>query len=85
MTSQAMTVKPGLYEHYKGQHYRVIGTARHSETEELLVVYTALYQKPANYDDPTDLGNLWVRPAKMFTETVSILGRNRPRFQRIAD
>lgn len=65
-----MSVLPGLYRHYKGQHYRVLGTARHSETEESLVVYQALYGERG----------LWVRPAAMFAETVSVDGVNLPRF-----
>lgn len=60
----------GIYRHYKGQRYRVLGTAQHSETMELLVVYQALY------------GNhgLWVRPAAMFCETVQIDGKAVARF-----
>lgn len=52
----ANSVKPGIYRHYKGGLYEVVGTARHSETEEPLVVYRALYG---------DYG-LWVRPAALF-------------------
>lgn len=52
--------KPGLYRHYKGNDYRVIGLARHSETLEPMAVYEALYAE----------GGLWVRPAAMFAETV---------------
>lgn len=65
-----MTVQPGLYRHYKGAQYRVFGVARHSETEEELVVYQALYG---------DFG-LWVRPLEMFAETVEVDGRQVPRF-----
>jgi hypothetical protein len=65
-----MSVAPGLYRHYKGQRYRVLGTARHSETEELLVLYQALYGERG----------LWVRPAAMFAETVTEDGVNVPRF-----
>ncbi len=54
-------VHPGVYQHYKGNHYRVIGTAKHSETLEDLVVYEALY--------PSDQ-KLWARPASMFEEAV---------------
>ena len=54
-------VKCGRYRHYKGQEYQVLGVARHSETEEELVVYRPLYGK----------GELWVRPLEMFTETVA--------------
>jgi hypothetical protein len=63
-------IKPGRYRHYKGQDYEVIGCARHSETEEELVVYRALYG---------DRG-LWVRPIAMFAEQVSIDGKSVPRF-----
>ena len=65
-----MPVVPGLYRHYKGQRYRVLGTARHSETLEPLVVYQALYG---------DRG-LWVRPAAMFAESVTVDGACVPRF-----
>ena len=63
---------PGTYRHYKGGTYRVIGTARHSETDELLVVYRCLY----------DNDSLWVRPLAMFMETVLVDGREVPRFER---
>jgi hypothetical protein len=63
-------VKPGRYRHYKGQEYEVIGCARHSETEEELVVYRALYG---------DRG-LWVRPVAMFVEQVQLDGMSVPRF-----
>lgn len=65
-----MSIAIGIYRHYKGQSYRVIGTARHSETMEELVVYQALYG---------DHG-LWVRPATMFAETVELDGEPIPRF-----
>jgi len=60
----------GIYRHYKGQRYRVLGTARHSETMEELVVYQALYGERG----------LWVRPAGMFAETVELEGEPIPRF-----
>ena len=63
-------VPPGLYRHYKGGLYEVVGTAHHSETLEPLVVYRALY----------GAHGLWVRPAAMFTETVVIGGVRQPRF-----
>jgi hypothetical protein len=66
---------PGLYRHYKGNDYRVVSLARHSETLEALVVYDALYG---------DLGR-WVRPAAMFVETVEVSGKRVPRFARIGD
>lgn len=67
--------KPGRYRHYKGNEYRVVGLARHSETLEPLVVYEALYGERG----------LWVRPAAMFTETVEVAGRRVPRFARIGE
>lgn len=65
--------EPGIYEHYKGNRYEVIGVAKHSESLEDFVVYRALYG---------DHG-LWVRPADMFAEDIVIDGVQRPRFQRI--
>ena len=59
----------GVYRHFKGNRYQVIELARHSETEEWMVVYRALYG---------DHG-LWVRPASMWLETVE---RDGKRFQR---
>jgi len=66
-------IGPGRYEHYKGDHYEVLHLARHSETDEALVVYRALYG---------DRG-VWVRPAAMFAETVTIDGVTTQRFRRI--
>ncbi|MFY7942537.1 MAG: DUF1653 domain-containing protein [Burkholderiaceae bacterium] len=60
----------GLYRHYKGGQYEVIGTARHSETLEPMTVYRALY----------GAHGLWVRPAAMFNEQVLIDGVMQPRF-----
>lgn len=65
-----MSLTAGIYRHYKGQRYRVLGTARHSETMEEVVVYQALYG---------DFG-LWVRPATMFCETVEMDGEPIARF-----
>ncbi|OPX56405.1 Protein of unknown function [Oceanospirillum multiglobuliferum] len=65
-----MSLKVGRYQHYKGQFYQVIGVAKHSETEEELVVYRPLYGEQA----------LWVRPLSMFIETVEIDGKAQPRF-----
>ncbi|NVF13464.1 DUF1653 domain-containing protein [Vreelandella maris] len=61
---------PGIYRHYKGNLYEVMGTAQHSESEEPLVVYRALYG---------DYG-LWVRPLAMFMESVTKEGNTQPRF-----
>jgi hypothetical protein len=66
-------LKIGKYQHYKGNFYKVIGVAKHSETLEDLVVYETLY------DNPTS--KLWVRPIKMFTKNVVIEGKKIPRFK----
>lgn len=63
-------VTPGIYRHYKGQQYRVLGVARHSETMDEMVVYQPLYGERG----------LWVRPAAMFAETVQCDGQGMPRF-----
>lgn len=64
-------IKPGRYRHYKGNDYEVIGIARHSETQEELVVYRPLYGERA----------LWVRPLEMFRENVEVGGVSVPRFE----
>ena len=63
-------IKPGRYRHFKGREYEVLGIARHSETEEELAVYRALYG---------DFG-LWVRPVSMWNETVERDGKTFRRF-----
>ena len=63
-------IKPGRYRHFKGNEYEVIGLARHSETQEEMVVYRALYG---------DFG-LWVRPARMWNKTVERDGKTFRRF-----
>jgi hypothetical protein len=63
-------IEAGLYRHYKGGRYEVIGVARHSETHEALVVYRPLYGE----------GALWVRPFGMFVGTVMVDGIERVRF-----
>lgn len=71
-----MSIPTGRYRHYKGKDYKVIGVAQHSETNELLVVYTPLYN---------DSG-LWVRPLSMFQEMVMDDNENIvPRFKYIGD
>ena len=65
-----MPIQPGLYQHYKGPQYRVFSVARHSETEEEVVFYQALYG---------DYG-FWVRPLSMFVESVEVDGEQVPRF-----
>lgn len=69
------SIKPGRYRHFKGNEYEVLGVARHSETEEELVVYRALYG---------DFG-LWVRPVSMWNETVERDGKTFRRFTYIGE
>jgi hypothetical protein len=61
----------GLYQHFKGNYYKVLDVARHSETQEYMVVYKALY-------GPKEM---WVRPLSMFTESVQRDGKMMPRFR----
>ena len=65
-----MDIKPGRYRHFKGKEYEVLFTARHSETEEEMVVYRTLY---GDY-------SIWVRPASMWNETVEWEGQSFKRF-----
>ena len=68
-----MSITAGIYRHYKGNLYEVVDVATHSETEERLVVYRALYGERG----------LWVRPIAMFTETVVLDGETVPRFAKL--
>jgi len=70
METATTELKKGIYRHYKGHEYEVITTAMHSETEEKMVVYRALY---GTY-------GVWVRPYEMFMETVELDGIEVPRF-----
>ena len=62
----------GTYRHYKNKYYRVTGLARHSETLEEVVIYEAQYEN--------ELGKVWVRPLKMFTEKIKTDTYEGPRF-----
>ncbi len=66
-------MEKGVYRHYKGNEYEVIGIANHSETLEKMVVYRALYGE----------GELWVRPLSMWNELVEKDGMKVPRFEKI--
>lgn len=68
-------IKPGRYRHFKGNEYEVLYLARHSETEEEMVVYRALYG---------EMG-VWVRPASMWLETVERDGKTYQRFTYIGE
>jgi len=65
-----MTLEKGIYKHYKGNLYEVLTTAQHSETEEWMVVYKALYGEEG----------MWVRPYEMFVEKVEVEGEMVNRF-----
>ena len=65
-------ITPGRYRHFKGNEYEVVGIARHSETEEPLVVYRALYGEHG----------LWVRPAAMWNELITRDGKTFRRFEK---
>ena len=64
------TIQPGRYRHFKGNEYRLLYTAKHSETLEDMVVYQALYGERG----------IWVRPAAMWLEEVERDGYRGPRF-----
>ena len=65
-----MELKPGLYRHFKGNLYRLLYVANHSETLEEMVVYQALYGEQG----------IWVRPASMWNEHIERDGYSGPRF-----
>ena len=67
------SIPSGRYRHFKGNEYEVIAIARHSETEEPMVVYRALYGE----------GRIWVRPANMWNETVERDGKTYKRFVKL--
>ena len=67
------SIPPDCYRHFKGEPYEVIAIARHSETEEAMVVYKALYGEQG----------VWVRPASMWNETVTRDGKTYKRFEKI--
>jgi hypothetical protein len=66
-------IEPGVYRHFKGNEYKVVGTATHTETGEEFVVYYALYGEQ----------KMWIRPVAMFTENIDRGGYKGPRFLRL--
>ncbi|HEX9503988.1 MAG TPA: DUF1653 domain-containing protein [Patescibacteria group bacterium] len=68
-------LKPGIYKHFKGNEYKVIFVAKHSETKEDMVVYQALYGERG----------YWVRPLQMFTEQIERDEYKGPRFVWLRD
>lgn len=76
-------VTPGIYRHYKGQFYSVLGIVRHSETEELMVLYIPLYVVSCTSDQRLNVPTqMTVRPLSMFTDEVNINGQ-KCRFERV--
>lgn len=65
-----MEIKKGIYRHFKGNMYEVVGMALHSETVEEMVIYKALYGE----------GKTWVRPLSMWDEEVEFEGKKVKRF-----
>ena len=63
----------GKYRHYKGNEYEVIGVGKHTETEEELVIYKALYEPY----------QIWIRPLDMFFETITVDGKEIQRFEKL--
>ena len=66
-------IPQGVYRHYKGSLYQVLHTAKHSETEETLVVYRCLYGEYG----------VWVRPIAMFAEILTVDDKEVQRFELI--
>ena len=71
----AQEIKKGIYRHFKGNKYKVLCLAKDSETLETSVVYQALYGD----------GQIWVRPAQMWNETVDFNGEKVKRFEYIGE
>lgn len=70
-------IQSGIYRHYKGKLYHVHGTCLHTETEEELVYYETLYEN--------SLSKFWVRPLKMFLETIEVDGKFVKRFEYVGN
>ncbi|NQU77527.1 DUF1653 domain-containing protein [Candidatus Falkowbacteria bacterium] len=86
-----MKIKKGIYLHYKGKRYEVLGTVFHSETVEELVLYKPLYpfsslpkEKQQELEGKGYKGEgagLWVRPIDIFLEEIEVDGKKVPRFK----
>jgi hypothetical protein len=69
-------LEPGIYQHYKGNKYEVLGVVCHTETNEYYVVYSPVEQKPG-------IPKMWLRPYEMFIEEVTVDGVTTPRFNKL--
>ncbi|NNM43582.1 MAG: DUF1653 domain-containing protein [Chlamydiae bacterium] len=70
-STRSKSIKKGIYEHYKGNTYKVIAVGRHSENLEEMVIY----------QDCSDESKWWIRPVSLFLETISIEDKEIPRFR----
>lgn len=77
-TFEVPPLEAGLYEHYKGNKYRVLGVGRHTEADEYFVVYSPIEPKP-------NMPEIWLRPYRMFLETVEVEGETISRFRKIKE
>ena len=66
-----MSIKQGIYRHFRGNNYHILGVAQHSEDGTIFVVYRPMY----------GARDLWVRPIEMFHEKVELDGQQVPRFE----
>jgi hypothetical protein len=64
-----------VYRHYKGNYYRILSIADHTETREKMVVYEQLYTNEYPY------GYIWCRPYNMFYEEIIYNNKIIPRFE----
>lgn len=72
------SIDPGIYQHYKGNKYRVLGVGCNTETNEFMVMYESLYEKQ-------NVPKFWLRPYDMFIETVIVADKEIPRFKKISE
>jgi len=76
-------IEIGKYQHFKGNFYQVIHIAKHSETEELMVVYYPLNTNKKHTEEDEDINahpDIWVRPLSLFNETIERQGKRQKRF-----
>ncbi len=72
-------LKPGIYQHYKGGYYELVGVAHHSDTKEKMVVYKSLQECP-DLEAEFGMFPFFVRPHALFADEVEVSGEKRPRF-----